>query len=229
MRTSSLLRLGRSAALVAAGLLAFGPAAPAAADLVDCLAAVVNGQPVTLVDVRIADAFGIYREEGAAGPSDRLFRVLERLVDQKTVVQFAGANIVLPESEVQAALRALLDRLEPAAVQERLARFGLDLDDVLRALEEKLVFRRIIDLRFSRSVSVSLQEMEDYYQRVYAGDPARRGFQAEPMIALLQEIEARIRQDKIDAQAALWIRSLRGQAEVEFRYDWLRMISPDKE
>ena len=214
---------------VAVVLLMGAPAAPAAADLVDGLAAVVNGQPVTLVDVRIADAFGIYREEGDAGPADRLFRVLERLVDQKAVVQFAGASVVLPEFEVQSALRDLLDRLGPAAVQERLSRFGLDLDDVLRALEEKLVFRRIIDLRFSRSVTVSLREMEDFYQRVYAADQTRKGFQAEPMIALLQEIEARIRQEKIEARAALWIRSLRDQAEIEFRYDWLRMMSGDKE
>ena len=222
------IRIFRPGTAVVAVVLAIGTAAPTA-DLADCLAAVVNGQPVTLVDVRIADAFGIYREEGAAAPADRLFRVLERIVDQKTVIQFAGGNVVLPESEVQSALRGLLDQLGPAAVQERLARFDLDLDDVLRALEEKLVFRRILDLRFSRSVSVSLQEMEDYYQRVYASDQTRKGFQAEPMIALLQEIETRIRQEKIDAQAALWIKSLRGQAEIEYRYDWLRLISRDKE
>ncbi|MBN2206821.1 MAG: hypothetical protein JW742_05405 [Candidatus Aminicenantes bacterium] len=227
MKTPRLTTL-RSAAAVVAAVFAAVSGAPAA-DLVDCLAAVVNGQPVTLVDVRVADAFGIYREEEASAPVDRLFRVLERIVDQKTVIQFAGASIVLPESEIQAALRDLLDRLGPAAVQERLAGFGLDLDDVLNALKESLVFRRIIELRFSRSVTVSLQEMEDYYERVYVAGRIREGLQTEPMIALLQEIEARIRRDKIDAQAALWIRGLRRQAEIEYRYDWLRMIPREKE
>lgn len=228
-------RTVRSLAAVLVAVAAAASAAPAAgppaqaADLADCLAAVINGQPVTLVDVRIADAFGLYGEEGSAAPADRLFRVLERIVDQKVVIQFAGANIVLPKSEVQAALRGLLDRLGPAAVQERLSRFGIDLDDVLAALEETLVQRRIVEQRFSRSVTVSLQEMEDYYRRVYAADQAARGFRAEPLIALLQEIEARIRRDKIDAQAAIWVRSLRRQAEIEYRYDWLRRIPRDKE
>lgn len=218
-------RLGAPAA---AAILVVCLAAPAA-EIADCLVAVVNGHPVTLVDVRIADAFGLYREENSGAPRDRLFRILERIVDQKTVIQFAGANVVLPEAEVQSALRGLLNELGPAAVQERLAIFGIDLDDVLRILEEKLVFQRIVDSRFGRSVSVSLQEMEDYYQRAYASDQTRKGLQPEPMIALLQEIEARIRQEKIAAQAVLWIRNLRGQAVIELRYDWLRQISPEKE
>jgi hypothetical protein len=71
--------------------------------------------------------------------------------------------------------------------------------------------------------------MEAYYQRVYASGQTRKELQPEPMIALLQEIEARIRREKIDAQAVLWIKNLRGQAEVEFRYDWLRQISRNQE
>ena len=78
---------------VAVVLLMGAPAAPAAADLVDGLAAVVNGQPVTLVDVRIADAFGIYREEGDAGPADRLFRVLDL---RNKVIQIELARHVAP-------------------------------------------------------------------------------------------------------------------------------------
>jgi hypothetical protein len=218
----------KRASALAAGLLLAALAAPAA-EIVDCLAAVVNGQPVTLTDVRIVDALGLYEKELPSGGGERLFQVLEKIVDQKTVLQFAGANVTIPQAEVQSALRSLLDELGPDAVQERLETFGLDLDDVLRLLEDKLAFQRILDRRFSQSVTVSLQEMEDYYQRVYASDQARKGLQPEPMIALLQEIEARIRQEKMSAQAALWIRSLRRQAEIEFRYDWLRQFARDKE
>jgi hypothetical protein len=226
------MRKGRSlpfrAGAPAAAVLVLCLAAPAG-EIVDCLAAVVNGQPVTLTDVRIVDAFGLYREELPAAPGDRLFRILERIVDQKAVIQFAGGSVSIPEAEIQSALRNLLDEIGPDAVQEKLQTFDIDLDDVMRILQEKFVFQRIIELRFSRSVTVSLQEIEDYYQRVYASDQTRKGLQPEPMIALLQDIEARIRQEKIDAQAALWIRNLRGQAEIEFRYDWMRQIFRNKE
>jgi hypothetical protein len=199
------------------------------AEVVDCLVAVVNGQPITLTDIRIADGFGLERTDREGRIAERLYSILEKVVDQKVVVQFAGANVKVSEADVQSALGTLLDEIGPEEVQRKLGEFGLDLDDVTRYLEEKLVFQRIIDLRFSRAVTVSLREMEDYYQRVYASAEARPGLQPEPMIALLQEIEARIRQDKIRAQAALWIRSLRGQAEIEMKYDWLRKISPSKE
>ncbi|MCJ7587311.1 MAG: hypothetical protein MUQ00_05330 [Candidatus Aminicenantes bacterium] len=218
----------REVAGLAAALVLFFISAPAA-EVVDCLVAVVNGQPVTLTEVRIVDAFGFYRKEVGESAGDRLFRTLEKIVDRKTVIQFAGGNVSIPEAEIQSALRSLLDELGPDAVQEKLERFDLDLDDVMRILEEKLIFQRIIELRFSRSVTVSLQEMEAYYQRVYASGQTRKELQPEPMIAMLQEIEARIRREKIDAQAVLWIKNLRGQAEVEFRYDWLRQISRNQE
>jgi hypothetical protein len=89
-------------------------------------------------------------------------------------------------------------------------------------VEERVRSRRIVDERFGRTVSVSLREIESFYNETYVPGRKAEGRSAQPLVEVLDAIEAEIKKAKIEAQAAAWIDGLREQAEVEIRRDCLR-------
>jgi len=196
--------------------------APCFSEIVDCMVAVVNDRVITLTDVRIVDSFKLYEKEIEGKAGNRLYLTLEELINQRVVIDFARENISIRSDELNSALRSLLDRLSPREVEGRLEEFDLDLDDLRAYLEEKLLYQKIISLRFSQSVLVSLKEIEDYYQQAYVLSQRQIGIEPKPMIEVLNEIESLLRREKMEKQVALWIRSIRSQVEIEMRYDWLR-------
>ncbi len=209
--------LSRSAAL----LLSPAPAA-SQGRTVDCVAAVVNGGIVTRFDVEVAEAFGLFDPIAAADPakaadaSARRAAILNGLIDQKLVIdQIRPSAPVADPAAVEAEWRRLLVRAGSDAVRSSLDRLGMNEAAVRPYIEEKVLFRKILDDRFLRTVSVSLREIESFYADTFV--PARRaeGRTAQPLVEVLDAIEAEIKKTKIEAQAAAWIDALRDQAEVE--------------
>ena len=86
------------------------------------------------------------------------------------------------------------------------------------------MYEKIIDLRFGQSVDVNLQEIETYYNDVYVPAQRAQGKEPEPMVQVLNNIEARIRKDKTEQQVSSWVRSLRGQADIRVNSDCLQKI-----
>jgi hypothetical protein len=197
-------------------------AAPCFSEIVDCMVAVVNDQVITLTDVRVVDSFKLYEKEIEGKAGNRLYLTLEELINQRVVIDFARENISIPSEELDSALRSLLDRLGGKEVERRLEEFDLDLDDLRAYLEGKLLYQKIISLRFSQSVIISLNEIEDYYQQAYVSSQKQKEIEPKPMMEVLNEIESLLRREKIEKQVALWIRSIRSQVEIEMKYDWLR-------
>jgi hypothetical protein len=197
-------------------------ALPCFSEIVDCLVAVVNEQVITLRDVRIVNGFKLYEEEIQGKAGNRLYLTLEELINQRVVIDFARENISVKSDELDSALRSVLDRLGPREVERRLEEFDMDLDDLRAYLEGKLLYQKIISLRFTQGVLVSLKEIEDYYQEVYGPSQKQKGIEPKPMIEVLTEIESLLRREKIEKQITSWIRAIRSQVEVEMRYDWLK-------
>ncbi|HDZ28180.1 MAG TPA: hypothetical protein ENH65_16915, partial [Candidatus Aminicenantes bacterium] len=57
--------------------------------------AVVNEQVITLTDLRIAEAFGLHDEELKERSGNLRPLILERLIDQKLVIDLAGEHLSL--------------------------------------------------------------------------------------------------------------------------------------
>ncbi|MBM3284356.1 MAG: hypothetical protein FJY81_00620 [Candidatus Aminicenantes bacterium] len=155
-----------------------------------------------------------------------LRQCLEAAVDRRIVVSLAPVNIVLDEAEVDGLLQRMRSRIGPAEWQRRLEEFGLEEEDLRPYLKEILLYEKIIALRFSQSVEVSLKEIEAYYQNVYVPAQEAREEEPLPMIQLLDTIEFRIRKEKTEKQVSLWIENLRRQADVWINPDCLE---PDLE
>jgi hypothetical protein len=187
---------------------------PGRPQVVDCIAAEVNGKVITLTDVRILQAFGIGPEQRDNKAPSTLRQALEEAINRRVVIDLIQENVEVSKAEADELLIRWRERYEPREWQEKLAAFGLRESGLRPYLEEMIRYVKIIGLRFNEGVDVSLGEIEDYYNEVYAPSERENGREPKPLTQALGEIEALIRRVKAGGQAAIWVQSLRAQAEV---------------
>ena len=203
-------------------LVALLAAAAARGQTVNCVAAVVNGEIITRLDVEIAAAFGLGRGPAVEEGSDPRLAALDALIDRRLVLDLAREARGVGADELTAALEDLRRELGEAAFTALLGRFGLRPRDLEPYLADRVLCERALALRFSQSVPVSVTEVERHYRDIYAPERARLGLEAEPLDRVSEAIEARIRDERRAMQMAEWVRGLRGRADIQIRKDCLK-------
>lgn len=193
------------------------------AEVVDCVAAIVNDQIITLSDLRILDVFGLYDYDSEMS-DNRFLWILERAIDQKVVINLARERVSVEKEKVDGELRSIRAKLGEEELHDKLKEFGLKTDDLKAYLEEKILCQRIIDLRFSQSSGISLKEIETYYNETYCPSQRKLGLEPKPMLEIVDEIEDKIKKEKTKIQVDSWIKSLRQQAEIEVKWDCFKKI-----
>jgi len=148
--------------------------------------------------------------------------LLDRLVEQKLVVDLARELAAPGSEEITAALNALTLTLGPESFRKALEEFGLEEVDLRPYIEEKLVFRKVLDSRFNQRAPVTIKEIEAYYQDVYVPEEKREGRVPAPMIQVLDRIETQIQELKREEQIAAWIGNLKAQADIRINGDCLK-------
>jgi hypothetical protein len=187
---------------------------PGRSQVVDCIAAEVNGKAITLTDVRILKTFAIGPEQLDNEAPATLRQALDEAIDRRVIIDLVQENIEVSKAEADELLIRWKERYDALQWQENLASFGLRESGLRPYLEEMIRFVKIIGLRFNEGVEVSLGEIEDYYREVYVPSERESGREPKPLTQALEEIETRIRREKAGGQAAVWVQSLRAQAEV---------------
>jgi len=195
---------------------------PGQSQVVDCIVAVVNTQVITLTELRVVDAFGVFSIEEKPGEMDRLSFLLNKMIDQKVVIDLAAEKMPADKEKVEEAYQSLVGRLGPEKTRIELAGFGLAVDDLKSYLEEKVMCETIIASRFLQTATVTLKEIEEYYAESYVPAQKALGLEPRPMVEILSTIESAIKKAKVEAQVALWIKNLRKKAEIEIRTDCLK-------
>jgi len=219
MNTKRKAIIWAGAAVLAASLLASsGPQAETA----NCIVAVVNDQIITLIDVKLVEAFGFFETGPAASAPERRRFILDKLIDQKVIIELARIKTKIDRAKVDEELNGLLARIGGEEVKRRLEQFGLEAADLKPYLSEKILAEAIIADRFGRSVIVSLREIEAYYAQTYVPEQKKLGREPKPFIDVVDILEAEIKKIKAENQVALWIKNLREQAEIERRLDCLK-------
>lgn len=211
--------------LAAGAALLFAPPAGTAgpqAEVVNCLAAVVNGEAVTLVDVRVVEMFGLAEALDVRSGDDPRRAILETLIDRKVVIDLAGERATFDPALVQAEMDRIAARFGAEGLKKRLEPFGLIFEDLRLYVEEKVKAETIIANRFGRSITVGLKEIEAAYRETYVPAEEKAGRSPRPLMEMIETIESGLRAEKIREQSALWILNLRDQTEIEVRPDCLK-------
>lgn len=188
-------------------------------ETVDRIVAVVNDQIITLTDIRIIKAFALYEEEMKEDEDVRPSSLLDKMIDQKLVIQLSGEEIDIEQQEVEGSLKALSEKFGDERVQEMLREFGLQRDDLSEYIHEKIFYQKLLSQKFGKSVVVRLDEIESYYRETYVPAQKRRGLEPQPMIELLHEIEPKIIEKKIQDKIEDWLNNLRKQADIQIKIE----------
>ena len=179
--------------------------------------AVVNDEVIALSDLKIVEAFGLYEAEEIVQKQDEPFRILQKLIEQKLVIQFTSEAISVPGEELEAGLQKIIKDIGDDQFDERMEQFDMDLKDLEEYLYEKMLYQRILSQKFSQAATVNLKEIEEYYQQQYIPSQKAKGLEPQPMLGILDEIESAIKRKKMEKQVEEWIRNLRKESDIQIK------------
>jgi parvulin-like peptidyl-prolyl isomerase len=214
--------LGIGGALIAVVLAAGAAPASGQDRFADGIAAVVNDRIVTLVDIRVVEAFGIVEAASPSGTEAARREILEKLINQKVVLDLSRALSAVEPDRIAAEIGRISNRMGEEKMRELLESFGFTETELRPYLEEKMRVDAVIADRFDRSVTVSLNEIEGVYESRYVPAESDAGRTPRPFLEVVDALEKEIKAEKIVVQSALWVQSLREQAEIEIRADVLK-------
>ena len=196
-----ILSLPRGLILVCFLALAWVPAMYG--DVIDRLMAVVDGDVITLGDVKQERA--LRRFFGDEAPSDdqsMLDEVIEDFLIRNQVDQIPGIQIT--SEEVEAYSLQLGDPGDLAA------------EVVAVAVRQRMKLARYVDLRFRQFIRVSDSEIEEYYREVFLPETQSSGLASVPTLDSVREaVRTNVIEEKVNREIRLWVNSLIRRSDIE--------------
>ena len=192
-----------------------------AAQVVDRVAATVNGQAILVSEVDDAARFAALLEgKPPQSISDRdRAAALDRLIDQQLVRQRISTAGLLPASEQEidtrsAEIRHQLSVDNADAWRALLERYSLGEADFREHLRSQLDQLRFIEMRFRPNAHVSTPEVEAYYRDQYVAKMRATGAAEKPLNEVRSQIEEILIEQQVERLLDDWLQALRGEAKV---------------
>ena len=191
---------------------------PARGEIIDRVAAVVDGQVITLTELNQIVELELLLRTADESDAEYRRRVLDRMITQliryRDVERFGAEDV--PADTIEASLQRLVARYpSEAAFLEALARVELTLDQVRALIKRNQQVQRSIDERFAPLIFVSLEEIEAHYRNVWA--PARRakGLPVPDLAAVREEIRRELRGERLLREVEIWTQQLRSRSNID--------------
>ena len=172
-------------------------------DVIDRIVAIVNGEIITLSDIRTEKTM---REIlGEPAPNDDS-EVLEELIDQRLIhsqlEQHPGAEPAVAELDEE--LSQIKDRK------------GLPPETLRQAIREHLRVQRFFTERFRQSVYASDEEIRKYYDEVFVPAARARGLTPiPPLSSITENIRRNVVDEKVVAEVKAWLQHARRTANIQ--------------
>lgn len=192
--------------------------APAAAEIVDRIAATVNDVAIPESAVRRAMLLSALTPEPGESPEAFRERVLDALIDQhlqyEEALRFGPAP---PDAkELEEAMRRLRERLrqEGKNPDAEFAAAGLTPEEVRQAVERQLVVQRYLQERFRPIAFADEERAREQYEKHYVPERRAAGLPVPAFEAVAEEMRARSQQHVFQEEVEKWMRELRRGARV---------------
>jgi hypothetical protein len=195
--------------IVAACAVCLAVAGLAAQTVIDRVVARVNGNPITLTDLRAAVGLGLIQAPAGADLQPALQQIIDRRLQLDEVERFPPPE---PTSEAVDAELAALRARAGAALPALMESTGLDEARLREAARQNVRLRAYLDQRFGTTVQVSDEEVDQYY-RAHPDEFLRDG-----LLIPFDEAEAVARERagtlRRQATIAQWVSDLRNRGNV---------------
>jgi hypothetical protein len=187
-----------------------------AQQVVDRIVATVEGDVITLSEVRELGAFN--RLTGQQQLSDH--ELLQSLINQWIVLSEAAASRFPASSPAQLdiAYNQLVAEFPlPEAYRARLRELALDDAAVRRQLERQLFLARYLDQKYRFLVRVDEPSVDAYYREEFAPRMQARGQKPPPLESVREQIREILTQQEITRLAERWLDESRARLRIELR------------
>jgi hypothetical protein len=204
-------------AVVIAGAIALALCpAPAAAQMLDRVLATVDGQILTLSDVRAALKFGIVPADVSEDPiQSALRRLIDRRLMLAEIERYAPPE-PLPIA-VDAALAAVQARFkDSSAFEAALSQSATSREELRRHIRDSLRLDAYMQQRFFSIPEPSDDEIARYYKE-HASEFTANGV-LRPLSEVRGQVVARVAEAKREVVAGDWLQGLRRRSAVVILY-----------
>lgn len=187
-----------------------------AQQVVDRIVATVEGDIITLSEVRELGAFN--RLTGQAQLTDE--QLLERLINQWIVTTEAAAARfpATPPAQIEGAYQQFIAEFaSPEAYRARLRGLALDDAAVRRQIERQLFLARYLDQKYRFLVRVEEAAIETYYRQTLVPQLATRGEKAPGIEAVRPQVIEVLTQQEITRMAERWLEESRARLRIDRR------------
>jgi hypothetical protein len=200
--------------VLAGALLASGPARARSQEILDQIAARVEGDVILLSEVRTLSRYQMLVD----GKAESDAAILDRLIDQ-WIVRNEAETARFPHP-TDAAIAHGVEHLEasfasPEEYQARKKQSGLSDREIRRMLAAQLYLSDYLDSRFRTAAQVNPKQVEDFYEQAVVPRAKARN-QAPPSLDASREyIQEALVQRGINEQAEVWLNESRSRLHVE--------------
>lgn len=199
--------------LVLLALIAF----PAAAVTVDRIAAVVDGQVLTVSEITQLVEIRFFRRLGTTEDEHRR-EVLDALIAQalrfRDVERFGAQDI--SADAIEARFLEIQRRFpSEAEFLGALTRAELTSDETRALVKRQLQVEAYIQERFAPLVFVTAEEIEDYHRTTWSAQRRERGLAVQPLAEVREEVRTAVRSSRLGSEIERWTAQLRARANVD--------------
>jgi hypothetical protein len=177
------------------------PASLLHAEVIDRIAAVVNGRIITLSDIRIEHEIQAVLGDPSETNEELLKSMIDRALMEEEMAQFPSLDV--SDEEVDERMKAITDF------------HGVDPSAVRSAIVRKIQRRKYLELRYQQFIVVSNEEIEKEYETIFVPEAIKRGIP----VPALKDIEGNLRmiltEKKVSEEVDLSLRDLRARSNVE--------------
>ncbi|PYX97541.1 MAG: hypothetical protein DMG62_10585 [Acidobacteria bacterium] len=194
-----------------------------AAETLDRIVATVDRHPITRSDVEQEARFNRMTEakQGEVTIQEEI-AALERLVDRDLVADQVAVFGVVPVTKEELDARVMEMRKQlpggesDAGWRRLLAEYGLTDEDIASRVTQEIQMLRFIDLRFRSEVRVGPRAVQTYYDTKFVPEMKKKSLASPPPLDQVQDqIEAILREERVNALISDWLKSLRTQSRIQ--------------
>lgn len=195
-------------------------ALPAAAVTVDRIAAVIDGQVLTVSEISQMVEIRFFPRAGSEDEYRR--EVLDALIAQalryRDVERFGAQDI--PSDTIEARVQEIQKRFpSEAEFAAALARAELTPEELRALAKRQLQVEAYIQERFAPLVFVTNEEIDEYYRGPWRDQRRQRGLGVPALSEVREEVRAALRSSRLQTEIDRWTSQLRARANVDV-YAW---------
>ncbi|MBI2213350.1 MAG: hypothetical protein HYU52_06860 [Acidobacteria bacterium] len=188
------------------------------AEIIDRIAAVVDGAVITTSDVERLIRADLVRRLENESDADYRRRVLGTAINfilQRRDAERFGLRDVLDEDVDLRVERLARADGSKERMFERLAAVGIDEAELRRIIEQRIQVETYIEERFAPLIFVSLDEIERYYQGAWSQERRDRGEPVPPLADVREQLRESLRAERLGQEVGRWTEQLRNRANVD--------------